>query len=257
MAKAYYEKGDFTVVPNIKILKGKKPSVISVYLFICTYANEKGECFPSRARLMKDTEQSKNTVDRAIKELELLELLEKVVRVKDGVKQTNLYRLLLNTEGGVGSQMGLPSPHKEDIELYPINYNNSSKEELGAKAPDSPSKPEAPELEEKPNTPPTLSKDQKVKEVYKVFDEQGFDIKMLWANKTQRTTAELLYDTVGCSKIALSLEFYKENKDTLISYTKNGEKPVIWFTITSPSTLATHLPELRVIKKNKDKGLYN
>lgn len=95
-----YEKGTFTVVPNREALRGLPAGAQALYLWLCSYADEYGECYPSRGKLAKDIGATVKTVDTHLRTLEDTGLITKTERVQDNVKQSNLYQLQL-VEGRV------------------------------------------------------------------------------------------------------------------------------------------------------------
>lgn len=92
----YYRKGTFITVPNKQYLVGQKPIVLAVYFWICSFADDMGECYPSRKRLSKDCGVSIKTIDVTLKKLEELSLIEKIKRPKlNGDWQSNLYQIIV------------------------------------------------------------------------------------------------------------------------------------------------------------------
>lgn len=113
-----YKKGDFVLVPNKELLRGKPTELTALYFWLASYSDKDGLCYPSRKKLAKDCGMTDRTVDKYMKELVALGLLTKHYRVKEGTKQkkSNLYQLLVvmndetddtrdseteNTKGGV------------------------------------------------------------------------------------------------------------------------------------------------------------
>jgi len=100
------------------------PTAQALYLWLCSYANESGQCYPSRAKLAYDCGCSDNTVDRMIDLLIEKGLLYKEPRVKDNEKQTNLYTVLIHegspTVSLPTSTMGVGVAPQDGIELYPV-----------------------------------------------------------------------------------------------------------------------------------------
>lgn len=90
-----YEKGTFTVVPNRQHLRGLPAATQAVYFWLCSYADEYGQCYPSRSTLAKDIGGGVRTIDTHLQKLEVIGLIEKQNRVKGNEKQTNLYQLLV------------------------------------------------------------------------------------------------------------------------------------------------------------------
>ena len=76
-------------------VEGLSPYAILVYLYLCRCADAGGTCWPSRATIAQACRISKDSVDRAVKQLVELGLLEKEVRrANDGGYASNLYTLL-------------------------------------------------------------------------------------------------------------------------------------------------------------------
>jgi hypothetical protein len=119
-----YERGSFIVVPSREKLRGMPVPAQALYMWLCAYANEDGECYPSRARLASDLDCTLPTVDRFTQLLVDRGLLSVEKRTKNGENMTNLYSVVI----WGGSKADLP-PSKQDLqgvvkdvdkELYPI-----------------------------------------------------------------------------------------------------------------------------------------
>jgi len=91
-----YKKGNFIVVPNVDILSGKPTEMQVLFFWICKYANEDGECFPSRKKLATDCGYSDRTVDKYLKVLIEQKFIQKTVRKKKNSKEnmSNLYQIM-------------------------------------------------------------------------------------------------------------------------------------------------------------------
>ena len=91
-----YEKGSFVVIPNKEILRGAPSEMLSIFFWLCSYADENGQCFPSRNKLHKDTGCGLKTIDKYIKILEERGLIDKQTRYKSGTKEqmSNLYQIM-------------------------------------------------------------------------------------------------------------------------------------------------------------------
>ena len=103
-----YEKGSFIVVPNSGKLSGLDPQTQCLFMWLCFFANQEGECFPSRATLANKTGMSDNTVDRKVKELIAFGFIEKENRFVNGEAKSNLYHIII---GGVAPHGGHLAPH--------------------------------------------------------------------------------------------------------------------------------------------------
>ena len=98
-----YEQGSFITVPSRNTLRGLHPTAQTIYMWLCSYANETGECFPSRSTLAKDARCSDRTVDEMLEILIEQGLLRKKGRA-DGDKQlSNLYTVMICERGAGGS----------------------------------------------------------------------------------------------------------------------------------------------------------
>jgi DNA-binding MarR family transcriptional regulator len=61
--------GSFSIVP-IKMLSGLPANEQVVFMWLCSYANQKNQCFPSISTLCKKTSLSKNSILKSLKSLE-------------------------------------------------------------------------------------------------------------------------------------------------------------------------------------------
>lgn len=102
-----YERGSFITVASRDTLRGLHPTAQTLYMWLSSYANETGNCFPSRKTLANDCGCSEDTVDKMIVVLIEARLLEKKNRVENGEKLSNLYTVLVV---GGSRQKRLPSP---------------------------------------------------------------------------------------------------------------------------------------------------
>lgn len=143
-----YERGSFIVVPSREKLRGMPVPAQALYMWLCAYANEEGECFPSRTKLAKDLDCSLPTVDRFTDYLMLKGLLKVEKRFTEkGENMANLYSLVIWEGGSKGdlppSKPSLPPVVKDvDTELNPILTKstvraNALPYELVKEAPDS------------------------------------------------------------------------------------------------------------------------
>lgn len=114
-----YEKGTFIVVPNKEAFRGKPAEILALFNWLCGYADEKGKCFPSRAKLARDMQSTPKTVDKYLKMLEELGVLSKETRKGESGNLTNIYQIMViegvgnevtwcknNTRGSVKSTLG-------------------------------------------------------------------------------------------------------------------------------------------------------
>lgn len=101
-----YEPGSFITIPNKEYLTKLTSTEIVVYMWICSYANSQGTCYPSRVTIAKkiNSTESKSghlttkTVDRAIKTLTRRGFLQVTGRrTTKGKNTSNVYQLMLLT----------------------------------------------------------------------------------------------------------------------------------------------------------------
>jgi len=92
---ARFNKGEFILVPNKSVLKGMKPQLQCLFMWLCEYSDiDDSTCYPSRKRLASDCGVSLRTIDGYIKELIEAGLISKENRFSDNEKLTNLYTVL-------------------------------------------------------------------------------------------------------------------------------------------------------------------
>lgn len=98
-----YNKGTFITVPSRDVLRGLHPTAQAIYMWLCSYANETDNCYPSRATLAKDARCSDRTVDEMLELLLEKGLIKKKGR-KEGERQlSNLYTVMIVERGEGGS----------------------------------------------------------------------------------------------------------------------------------------------------------
>lgn len=132
-----YKKGTFIVIPNKDNLKGKPCEMQTLYFWLCCFANDEGQCFPSRPTLGKVCNfSSLKTVDKYLDMLIADGFIGKTKRKRKGSKSyiSNLYQVrVLNAPPSVDDD---PTPSVSDvpITISNINYINSSskKESVGS-----------------------------------------------------------------------------------------------------------------------------
>lgn len=92
-----YEKGTFTIVPNLDVLEGTKPELQTIFMWLCSFSDKEGQCFPSRAKLGRVCGiKSVRTIDKYLTELIELGLISKTKRKKKGSEEnsSNVYQIL-------------------------------------------------------------------------------------------------------------------------------------------------------------------
>lgn len=211
-----YARGSFIVVPSREVLRGMPVAAQALYMWLCAYANDTGECFPSRARLAKDCNCSLNTIDRFTKLLEDRGLLKIEKRFKNNEQITNLYTLMI-VEGGSPTDEP-PSPTDEqgvapqmNTELNPILTQSTYQGVAAAPRESSFDKKEwvLRAVTESGDHIKTRggSKYPHAKEVFSWFDnpEKSWNL-----NTTELKHAELLWER-GESKVKGALKFVKRH----------------------------------------------
>lgn len=197
-----YRKGTFVVVPNKEYLQGKKPILLAVFYWLCTYADEYGECFPSRQRLAKDCDVNIRTVDQAIKELEELCLIEKSKRKNEkGDYTSNLYQIIcLNAfedNVGVAKNNALPSEKN--------STRGSEKNSTLTKS----------NIKLNPSKEETETSSVGINELIKTFEVMNPSCSKYYGNKTQRKACENLIELYGFNRVKKVIEVTLPKTNTL------------------------------------------
>jgi DNA-binding MarR family transcriptional regulator len=92
----------FAVVPEFVITADITAQAVRVYAMLARRANDEGATYPSHKSLADDTRCSVPTVKRAIRELEQIGALERLVRPADGRQTSNDYHLFVTPRGVAG-----------------------------------------------------------------------------------------------------------------------------------------------------------
>ncbi len=90
------------MVPSKAVLRNLNPIAQNLYMWLCSYANETGNCFPSRTTLAFDVGCSDRTIDNMLELLIEKGLVKKTQRVHEGVNLTNYYTVIV---GGVAKEV--------------------------------------------------------------------------------------------------------------------------------------------------------
>ncbi len=89
-----YHKGYFVVVPNYDYIPLMNNSTVKVYLALCKYANDKGQCYPSQNTIANWSMLSRRQITRCIEELKQMGLVTAIPQErKDGGYTNNLYQI--------------------------------------------------------------------------------------------------------------------------------------------------------------------
>lgn len=201
-----YSKGSFIVVPNKEVLDGVFTNLQVVFMWLCSYADEDGICFPSRATLARNTGCSVKTIDRAIESLCEAGLLKKTTRSSGGKNLTNLYQImLLDRSGdsqslrGVRESLGVASESR--TELNPVltqSTYSSANAEIRV------SEDVIPRKESTAKYPHALE----VFALWGAYPKNWTSLK----NSVQREAAENLYEEQGIEEIKAALEYIEKHK---------------------------------------------
>jgi hypothetical protein len=115
-----YEKGNFFIVPNKEKLKTVGAVAQSVFMWLCVFADEKGQCYPSASTLAELCLVGENRVRDSIKKLVVAGLVDKQERKENGSNLSNLYQILSGGGGSV-AEVGVGLPR--DTNYIHTNYN--------------------------------------------------------------------------------------------------------------------------------------
>lgn len=102
-----FNPGTFIIIPNRDILKKLSPYEKSIYFAVCAHADENGCCYPSRRSLADWAGTSIKTVDRSVRKLEEIGLIEVKSRSDQLGQTSNIYQILqVPLERGVTNDTG-------------------------------------------------------------------------------------------------------------------------------------------------------
>lgn len=216
---ANYEKGSFITVPNKKVLRGLHPTAQAIYMWLCNYANEDGNCFPSRKTLSKDAKCSVKTVDNMMKLLVEKGLVTVEHRSDErGDQGTNLYTLPLGVAydvregrepGALGGSVRRTHRTQSNRELNPIN---SSSAKRAGKSP--------------------VSFSSEGAQILKAFESVDPKNARMYSNRTQRSAADQLIAYYGLEAVLaiipalpkINLEPYLSKTYTPYDLLKNWQR---------------------------------
>ena len=177
-----YKKGSFLVVPNLQIIEGQPSAVQSVYFWICSFANEDGNCFPSHTIIAQKSGVSTRTVIRSIEILETLGVLKKEVRMKNNEKISNLYQLLIKVSSDTMSvpsdTMSVPPSDTMAHRTIPTLFNKTN---LTGEI--------------------VISQAKEIDKIIDLFKAVNPNFDKLFRNKTQREATERLIKKWGMAKV--------------------------------------------------------
>lgn len=90
-----YEKGNFITVPNKSELKKLDAQSQVLFMWLCSFTDEKGQCYPSVSRLAECCGLSRKTIIGRVKVLIDKGFLTKSHRFTENSQQSNLYQIHL------------------------------------------------------------------------------------------------------------------------------------------------------------------
>lgn len=90
-----YEKGNFIIVPNKSELKKLDAQSQVLFMWLCSFTDEKGQCYPSVNRLAECCGLSRKTIIERVKVLIEKGFLTKFHRFSENSQQSNLYQIHL------------------------------------------------------------------------------------------------------------------------------------------------------------------
>lgn len=230
-----YDKGSFITVPTSSILGiGVGPQAL--YMWLCSYANKDGECFPSRGTLANDIGCSERALDGYLEELISLGLVVKEQRFSNNKQVSNNYYLPLGVAKyarGVAESAPTPSQNLR-TELNPV-LTQSTEPVANAKG-------LTIEKDLDSDKPTRTSGGKKVtsemKQVFELFDDNP--ARKAWhLREIERTSAQILFSDFGLDELQKRYSAVKAHR---------GEEmcPVI----SSPSQLLEKMPSMENFMKN-------
>jgi len=95
-----YEKGNFITVPNKSELKKLDAQSQVLFMWLCSFTDEKGTCYPSVNRLAECCGLSRKTIIDRVKILIEKGFLTKSSRFSDNSQQSNLYQIHMLPSNG-------------------------------------------------------------------------------------------------------------------------------------------------------------
>ncbi len=105
--------------------KGLSTTEKFIFLMICNYTDENGECYPSVDRLAEDCVVNERTVRRVIKSLCEKGYIRKTERFKNGVQTSNLYHVNPSKNGCVTESHHIDASQSriEHTKANPSNFH--------------------------------------------------------------------------------------------------------------------------------------
>lgn len=192
-----YKKGTFITVPNRDVLYGMKGDTQSVYMWICRFTNDDGNCFPSIKKISECSGVSARRVNNCIKELVSAGLMTKKNRKDGDTYISNYYQLELVEVGGgyAGGAVPMQEVHKGSAGgAVGVMQEVHTKEK---------------HIKEK-----QLTTSNEVAEVIKLFETVDRKNKTYYGNITQRSACTFLLDEYGLDEIKRRIEVLPQTNIT-------------------------------------------
>ena len=200
-----YERGSFITVASRDMLRGLHPTAQCLYMWLSSYANETGNCFPSRKTLADDCGCSEDTVDKMLRLLIEFGLVTKQNRIEKGEKLSNLYTVLV-VRGSRQNRLPYPPTTATLAARNGINSNQLTQPIEGGVA-------TAPQIEIVSEVSEKKSAPKKYPHSKEVFGLWGKYPRNWELNTTQLRAAENLFEEQGLEEIRAALEYWNKHKD--------------------------------------------
>lgn len=188
-----YIAGDFITTPNKSVLRGQPAITQVVFMWLCSYANKDGTCYPSRKTLAKDAGITIRTVDAHLKKLEEIGVIVKTSRSDENVSRSNLYQIMLVEQNiHQGSAGNAPPPVQEMHHPRAGNAHRTISNELN-------------NIELNNITSSSAASD--VSEIIKLFESVDPKNRTNYGNITQRKAVTFLIEEYGKEEVCRRIEF--------------------------------------------------
>lgn len=182
---AKYEKGTFSIVPNMNAVRHMSAATVVVYVVLCKFADEKGKCFPSASTIVEWSGVGRRQIFNCLNSLEELGLIE---RISGGEGKSNQYQILLVSENA----------------LVQKRTRGSAKTDTGTSAktdtltiPDELYQLTKPIAQDKP----VRKFSQKGTEIIKALEEIDKKNSKYYVNTTQREACDFLIETYSLERV--------------------------------------------------------
>jgi hypothetical protein len=192
-----YKKGTFTTVPNKDVLRGLDPQTQVLFVWLCSYADEEGVCFPSISRLASDCGMTGRSVINKLRVLEEKGLVERTRRKKENSNENavNEYQIIIvegSERGSRGSEPASPRSERGSLggserdsqELKPYTNSNQGTQKAG----------QSPARKKATYNPLGV-------EIIRAFEAVDPKNKLYYQNTTQRAACDFLLEEYGLEEV--------------------------------------------------------